>query len=238
MFVQVTKGSMYTYGLTSTGFHAQVNSLDVRLPDSITPEPSPRASASCGNYAYRIFIWNESLSGLRLRVTDSVGAACRKFCPIWTMRSRARRRARSARRAADRVVIVTDIGCVGLGGSDFPGLHTVHTLHGRSVAGRRGAEDGQPRWRAHALKVIVLIGDGGTGIGLLHLVHAAQTNVDVTVIVHNNLVYGMTGGQHSVMTLPGMKTTTTPDGCPIPRSTCSDPGRAGAASSPARCWRR
>ena len=64
-----------------------------------------------------------------------------------------------------------------------------------------------------APKPIVLIGDGGAGIGLQHLVHAAQLDVDVTVLVHNNLVYGMTGGQHSVLTPPGMKTTTTPEGC-------------------------
>lgn len=116
----------------------------------------------------------------------------------------------------DRVVIVTDIGCVGLADPFFPGLHTVHTLHGRSVAIAAGLKMGSRDDDRMPLKVIVLIGDGGAGIGLLHLVHAAQTNVDVTVIVHNNLVYGMTGGQHSVMTLPGMKTTTTPDGCPIP----------------------
>lgn len=117
---------------------------------------------------------------------------------------------------AGRVVIVTDIGCVGLADPYFPGLHTVHTLHGRSVAVAAGIRMGSRETDAGPLKVIVLIGDGGAGIGLLHLVHAAQTNVDITVIVHNNLVYGMTGGQHSVLTLPGMKTTTTPDGCPIP----------------------
>jgi pyruvate/2-oxoacid:ferredoxin oxidoreductase beta subunit len=46
---------------------------------------------------------------------------------------------------------------------------------------------------ATGLKPIVMIGDGGAMIGLLHLVHAAQLNVDVTVLVHNNFMFGMTG---------------------------------------------
>ncbi len=117
---------------------------------------------------------------------------------------------RAAALPPEHVAVVTDIGCVGLADPYFPALHTVHTLHGRSVAIASGIR------RAGGAKPIVLIGDGGAGIGLLHLVHAAQTDADVTVIVHNNLVYGMTGGQHSVLTPCGLKTTTTPEGCPIP----------------------
>ncbi|MHC4974367.1 MAG: thiamine pyrophosphate-dependent enzyme [Planctomycetota bacterium] len=109
------------------------------------------------------------------------------------------------------VAIVTDIGCVGLADALFPSTHTVHTLHGRSAAIAAGLRMAQPD-----LKPVVLIGDGGAGIGLLHLVHAAQINVDITVLVHNNLIYGMTGGQHSQLTEMGMRTTTTPDGCPVP----------------------
>ena len=109
------------------------------------------------------------------------------------------------------VALVTDIGCVGLADALFPTTHTVHTLHGRSAAIAAGLRMAQPD-----LKPVVLIGDGGAGIGLLHLVHAAQINVDITVLVHNNLVYGMTGGQHSQLTQMGMRTTTTPDGCPVP----------------------
>ncbi|MHC4930727.1 MAG: thiamine pyrophosphate-dependent enzyme [Planctomycetota bacterium] len=116
----------------------------------------------------------------------------------------------------ERVVLVTDIGCVGLADALFPRVHTVHTLHGRSVAVAAGLQMGEREAPQQPLKPVVLIGDGGVGIGMLHLVHAAQLNVDVTVLVHNNLIYGMTGGQHSVMTPPGLKTTTTPEGCPIP----------------------
>jgi len=116
----------------------------------------------------------------------------------------------------ERLAIVTDIGCVGLADPFFPSLHTVHTLHGRSVAVAVGLALGDPGNGAGPLVPIVLIGDGGAGIGLLHLVHAAQLNAEVKVLVHNNLIYGMTGGQHSLLTPPGMKTATTPGGCPVP----------------------
>ncbi len=117
---------------------------------------------------------------------------------------------------ARRFVLVTDIGCVGLADPYFPSLHTVHALHGRATAVAAGMQWGEPGPRAQALKPVVLVGDGGATIGLLHLVHAAQTDADVTVVVHNNLVYGMTGGQHSGLTPEGFVTTTTPEGNPVP----------------------
>ncbi len=115
-----------------------------------------------------------------------------------------------------RIVVVTDIGCVGLADPHFPTIHTVHSLHGRSTAIAAGLCLGEPAGDLAPLKPVVLIGDGGATIGLLHLVHAAQMDVDVTVIVHNNLVYGMTGGQHSGFTPEGSRTTTTPQGSPYP----------------------
>jgi len=69
---------------------------------------------------------------------------------------------------------------------------------------------------ATGLKPIVMIGDGGAMIGLLHLVHAAQLNVDITVLVHNNFLFGMTGGQHSAFTPLNWITATTPEGNCIP----------------------
>jgi pyruvate/2-oxoacid:ferredoxin oxidoreductase beta subunit len=69
---------------------------------------------------------------------------------------------------------------------------------------------------AAGLKPIVMIGDGGAMIGLLHLVHAAQLNVDITVLVHNNFLFGMTGGQHSAFTPLDWITATTPEGNRIP----------------------
>jgi pyruvate/2-oxoacid:ferredoxin oxidoreductase beta subunit len=114
------------------------------------------------------------------------------------------------------VVLTTDIGCVGLADSLFPYLHTVHTTHGRSTAMATGMALAEAVLPATSLKPIVMIGDGGVTIGLLHLVHAAQLNVDITVLVHNNFLYGMTGGQHSAFTPLNWITATTPEGNRIP----------------------
>jgi 2-oxoglutarate/2-oxoacid ferredoxin oxidoreductase subunit beta len=114
------------------------------------------------------------------------------------------------------VVLTTDIGCVGLADSLFPYLHTVHTTHGRSTAMATGMALADAVFPAAGLKPVVMIGDGGAMIGLLHLVHAAQLNVDVTVLVHNNFLFGMTGGQHSAFTPLGWVTSTTPGGNCIP----------------------
>ncbi len=110
------------------------------------------------------------------------------------------------------VVLTTDIGCVGLADSLFPYVHTVHTTHGRSTAFATGMALADAVLESQGLKPIVMIGDGGAMIGLLHLVHAAQLNVDVTVLVHNNFMFGMTGGQHSALSPLNWVTATTPDG--------------------------
>jgi len=110
------------------------------------------------------------------------------------------------------VALTTDIGCVGLADSLFPYLHTVHTTHGRSTAFATGMALADAILESPGLKSIVMIGDGGAMIGLLHLVHAAQLNVDVTVLVHNNFMFGMTGGQHSALSPLNWVTATTPDG--------------------------
>ena len=110
------------------------------------------------------------------------------------------------------VVLTTDIGCVGLSDSLFPYLHTVHTTHGRSTAFATGMALAEAVLEPSGLKPVVLIGDGGAMIGLLHLVHAAQLNVDVTVLLHNNFLFGMTGGQHSATTPLDFVTVTTPTG--------------------------
>lgn len=110
------------------------------------------------------------------------------------------------------VVLVTDIGCHGIADRVFA-THTIHGLHGRSVALGAGIGMGL----ASEKKVVVLIGDGGATIGLQHLLEAARLNVDLTVVVHNNMLYGMTGGQPSGLTPPGFRTVITPEGSPLPR---------------------
>ncbi len=109
------------------------------------------------------------------------------------------------------VVLVTDIGCHGIVDGNFA-THTVHGLHGRSVALAAGIAMGLPPEK----KVIVYIGDGGATIGLQHILEAARMNVDITVVLHNNMLYGMTGGQPSGLTPTGFRTVLTPQGYPLP----------------------
>jgi pyruvate/2-oxoacid:ferredoxin oxidoreductase beta subunit len=113
-------------------------------------------------------------------------------------------------------VLVTDIGCIGLADALFENVHTVHTTHGRSTAFATGMALADSVLADGRLKPIVLIGDGGAMIGLQHLVHAAMLNVDVTVLICNNFVYGMTGGQGSGLTPECFMTATTPHGNPVP----------------------
>jgi len=110
------------------------------------------------------------------------------------------------------VVLVTDIGCIGLADGLFKEIHTVHTTHGRSTAFATGIALADSALAHGALHVIVLIGDGGAMIGLQHLVHAAMLNVNLTVLICNNFVYGMTGGQGSGLTPECFVTATTPAG--------------------------
>jgi len=115
------------------------------------------------------------------------------------------------------VVLVTDIGCQGIVDRNFA-THTVHGLHGRSVALGAGIAMGMaPINIGMGKRVIVFIGDGGATIGLQHLLEMARLNVYMTVVVHNNFVYGMTGGQPSGLTPTGYRTVITPEGNPLPQ---------------------
>lgn len=106
------------------------------------------------------------------------------------------------------VILVTDIGCLGIIDKAFD-THTVHGLHGRSVALASGVSAGIDN---PDKKVIVFIGDGGATIGMQHLLDAAHNGYNMTVVVHNNMLYGMTGGQPSEFTPEGFKTPTLPQG--------------------------
>jgi 2-oxoglutarate/2-oxoacid ferredoxin oxidoreductase subunit beta len=105
-----------------------------------------------------------------------------------------------------RTVLVTDIGCHGLADQYFV-TNAFHGLHGRSIAYASGIKLARPD-----LKVIVLIGDGGTGIGGAHLLNAARRNIGISVFVFNNFNFGMTGGEHSVTTPCGAITASTRTG--------------------------
>lgn len=130
------------------------------------------------------------------------------------------------KRSADpkKIVIITDIGCSGLSDQYF-NTNAFHGLHGRSVTYASGIKIARPD-----LDVIVIIGDGGCGIGGHHLLSAARRNIGVTVLVMNNLNFGMTGGQYSVTTPYGAMTTTSPDGnLEWPLDICETVGINGAS---------
>jgi 2-oxoglutarate/2-oxoacid ferredoxin oxidoreductase subunit beta len=109
-------------------------------------------------------------------------------------------------RPANEIVVVTDIGCIGLADRHFV-TNAFHGLHGRSITYATGIKLADP-----SLTVVVLMGDGATGIGGAHLLSAARRNIGITVIVANNFNYGMTGGQYSATTPTGALTSTTPKG--------------------------
>ena len=106
------------------------------------------------------------------------------------------------------VILVTDIGCHGIVDKNFK-THTIHGLHGRSIALASGVSAGL---LSEDKKVVVFIGDGGATIGMQHIIDAAHNNFNMTVVVHNNMLYGMTGGQPSEFTPRGFKTQTVPQG--------------------------
>ncbi len=106
-----------------------------------------------------------------------------------------------------QVVVISGIGC----SSNLPGFintYGMHTLHGRSLAVGTGVKLGN-----HDLKVVCVGGDGdGYGIGGNHFVHTMRRNVDLTYIVMDNQIYGLTTGQTSPTSVKGMKTKSTPHG--------------------------
>jgi 2-oxoglutarate ferredoxin oxidoreductase subunit beta len=106
-----------------------------------------------------------------------------------------------------QVMTISGIGC----SSNLPGYvstYGMHTLHGRALAVATGAQLAN-----HDLKIIVTGGDGdGYGIGGNHFIHSMRRNVDLTYIVMNNQIYGLTTGQISPTSTKGMKTKSTPVG--------------------------
>jgi len=111
----------------------------------------------------------------------------------------------------NRTAIVSGIGCA----SRLPGyvdFNTLHTAHGRAAAFATGIKMAQPE-----MNVLVVGGDGdGVAIGGNHFIHACRRNIDMTYVILNNFIYGMTGGQFSPCPPTGDKASTTPYGNPDP----------------------
>ena len=129
----------------------------------------------------------------------------------------------------DDIAMVSGIGC----SSRTPGyvdFNTLHTLHGRAIAYATGLKFAKPR-----LKVIVTTGDGDAlAIGGNHFIHACRRNMDLTILVYNNYIYGMTSGQSSPTTRQGMISTTSRYGSIEPTFDTCDLAKAAGATFVAR----
>ncbi len=105
----------------------------------------------------------------------------------------------------EKVCTVSGIGCSARI-SGYLDFHTMHTLHGRALAFATGVKLARPE-----LTVLVPMGDGDAlAIGGNHFIHAARRNINMTVFVMNNRIYGMTGGQYSPLSGTGVLATTAP----------------------------
>ena len=105
----------------------------------------------------------------------------------------------------NEIVMVSGIGCSARI-SGYVDFHSMHTLHGRALGFATGIKMSRPE-----LNVIVPMGDGDAlAIGGNHFIHAARRNIDITAIVMNNRIYGMTGGQFSPLSGLGVMASTTP----------------------------
>lgn len=107
----------------------------------------------------------------------------------------------------EEFVIVYGIGCSG-NMYDFVESNGFHALHGRAVPNAVGI-----RLANHKLPVICVVGDGDCyGEGGNHLIHAARGNFDITVLVHDNRVFGLTTGQVSPTAEQGYQSKSSPQG--------------------------
>ena len=105
----------------------------------------------------------------------------------------------------NEIVVVSGIGCSSRI-SGYVDFHTLHTIHGRALAFATGVKMSRPE-----LNLIVPMGDGDAlAIGGNHFIHSARRNIDMTAIVMNNRIYGMTGGQYSPLSGYGTLATTAP----------------------------
>lgn len=103
----------------------------------------------------------------------------------------------------DEIVLASGIGCAGRM-SAYADFNTLHTTHGRALTFATGIKLAKPE-----LSVVTVMGDGdATGIGGNHFIHAARRNLNITAIIINNQIYGMTGGQYSPTTPYGAKAST------------------------------
>jgi len=107
----------------------------------------------------------------------------------------------------EKIVIVSGIGCHGRM-SDYLNVNSFHTIHGRVIPLATGIKLANPE-----LTVVGFSGDGDAySIGIGHLPHAARRNINITLIVHNNQVFGLTTGQYTPTSPKGFRSRSSPYG--------------------------
>jgi len=105
------------------------------------------------------------------------------------------------------IILVSGIGCNSKI-VDYININSFYSLHGRAIPVAEAIKISRPE-----TKVIVFSGDGDAyGEGIEHLIFAAKRNIDITIIIHNNRVYGLTTGQYTPTSPLGFKGRSTPEG--------------------------
>ena len=128
-------------------------------------------------------------------------------CGIGTVQGAIIRAVQALNLSKDEVALLSGIGCTGRM-PVYVDFNTMHTTHGRALAFATGLKLARPD-----MKIIVVMGDGDAlAIGGNHFIHAARRNIELTAIVVNNRIYGMTGGQVSPTTPTGERGLTAPFG--------------------------
>jgi 2-oxoglutarate/2-oxoacid ferredoxin oxidoreductase subunit beta len=129
----------------------------------------------------------------------------------------------------DDVAIISGIGCTGRM-PVYMDFNTMHTTHGRALAFATGLKLARPE-----MEIVVVMGDGDAlAIGGNHFIHAARRNIDLTAIIVNNNIYGMTGGQSSPTTPLDARSATAPYGHIEPPFPITDLAMAAGAPYVAR----
>jgi len=146
-----------------------------------------------------------TLNDYRMDITPNWCPGCGDFSVLAAIQ----RAAVNLRIEPENFVLQSGIGCSGRI-SGYLNVYGMHTMHGRSLAVAQGV-----KLANRDLTVVCAGGDGdGFGIGGNHFVHAARRNIDITYIVMDNQIYGLTKGQMSPTSPKGFLTKSSPEGNP------------------------
>jgi len=138
-------------------------------------------------------------------LANDVAPAWCPGCGNYAIRNATQRALAEAGLEPHQVLIVTGIGQASKV-PDYMTVNSLTTLHGRPIPIAQGAHLAH-----HGMKVIVHAGDGDTfGLGGNHYIHMMRRNADITLMVHDNLIYGLTKGQYSPTSPQGFASKTSP----------------------------